>query len=385
VHALVVTHVFPRDEDDPSAPFLLTWAQALRNEGAEVSVVAPHDAGLPLFREVDGLLVRFARYGPDRLERLAYRGEMHHLAQRLGGPPLVASLLTAMAHVVRTEVRRQQPDLLHVHWWLPGAVAVRLARVNVPWVVTVHGTDVALMTGRPRLTALARWAMAGANRVEAVSTDLAEQLECATGRAVDAVNPMPLPADRLRPVVWASSRNASGALRVLAIGRMVPEKGFADLIAAVALLSRHVETVLTIVGEGPERDRLASQAQALGVALELPGRLNLAGLERAYAQADVVVQPSHREGFGLVAAEALAKGLPVVATDSGGARDLLDGLVPVGNVEVLAERLAAIATDPEAARAAEAPFAERIRARLSPAAAAARTLEGWRAVRLAGT
>ncbi|MGH8904091.1 MAG: glycosyltransferase [Egibacteraceae bacterium] len=377
MRALVVTHVFPRYEGDPSAPFLLTWARALRSEGAGVFVVAPHDEGLTQHREVGGVPVRFVRYGPDRVEKLAYRGEMHYLVRRPGGPPLIASLLGTMARAVKTEVRRDRPDLLHVHWWLPGAVVARLARVDVPWVVTVHGTDVALLEGRPRLAALARWALAAADQVEAVSTDLAEQLERATGRAADAVNPMPLPADRLRPMVRA--RQGRGRhLRVLAIGRMVPEKGFADLVGAVALLDGG-GAVLTIVGEGPERERLAGLARALGVALELPGRLDPVGLRRAYAQADVVVQPSHREGLGLVAAEALALGLPVVATDSGGARDVLDGLVPVGDLEALASRLTAIAADPQAARLAAAPFADRVRARLSPTAAAARTLQGWHA------
>ncbi|MGH8910560.1 MAG: glycosyltransferase, partial [Egibacteraceae bacterium] len=97
----------------------------------------------------------------------------------------------------------------------------------------------------------------------------------------------------------------------------------------------------------------------------------------AYAQTDVVVQASHREGLGLVAAEALAMGLPVIATDSGGARDLLDSLLPPGDVRALAGRLAAIAADLDAARLAAAPDAERVRALLAPAASAARTLDGW--------
>jgi glycosyltransferase involved in cell wall biosynthesis len=285
-------------------------------------------------------------------------------------------LLGAMARGLRREIRRDRPDLLHIHWWLPGAVVARLARVDVPWLVTVHGTDVALLEGRPGLAAVARWALAGADRVEAVSTDLAERLERMTTRAADAVNPMPLPTNRLDPLVRARQSDGS-VFRILAIGRMVPEKGFADLIGAVALLER--PTVVMVIGEGPERERLARQAQALGVPLELPGRLDSIGLQRAYVEADVVVQASHREGFGLVAAEALALGLPVVATDSGGARDVLDGLVPVGDVKALASRLAAIAADPEGGRLAAAPLAERVRARLSPAAAADRTLEGWHA------
>lgn len=377
MRAVAVTHVFPRHEGDPSAPFLLTWAHALQEAGADLTVVAPHDAELPRYRAVGGVPVRFVRYGPDCLERLAYRGEMHLLARRPTGPPLVATLLAAMAVAVRAEVRRAQPDLLHVHWWLPGAVIARLARVDVPIVVTVHGTDVALIERRPRLAALARWALTAADRVEAVSTDLAKRVERTTGRAAEAINPMPLPADRLYPL-QRSPRDADGPLRVLAIGRLVSEKGFADVITAVARLQ--CPTVLTIVGEGPQRERLAAEAQGLGVALRLPGSLNPAGLRAAYREADVVVQASHREGLGLVAAEALAMGLPVIATDSGGARDVLDHLVPVGDVDALAERLTTVAADPQAARLTATPYADHVRARLSPTAATARTLAGWRAI-----
>lgn len=377
--ALALTHVFPRFDGDPSAPFLLTWARALRDAGADLGVVAPHDAGLPGRRDVGGVPVRFVRYTPrrlERLERLAYRGEMHQIAVRPVGPPLVASLVMTLAAAVRGQLRSGRPDVLHVHWWLPGAVAARLARPGAPVVVTVHGTDVALVESRPRLAAVARWALAAADRVEAVSSDLAARLERATGRAADAVNPMPLPLDRLRPPE-RRPRPDHAPLRVLAVGRMVPEKGFADLIAAVALL--RTPALLTIVGDGPERGRLAAQARATGVPLDLPGRLDAAGLRAAYAASDVVVQPSAREGLGLVAAEALVLGLPVVATDSGGVRDLLDDLVPPGDARALADRIAAVAHDPEGARAAVAPLAARARERLSPAAAADRTLAGWAA------
>ncbi|MBA2575926.1 MAG: glycosyltransferase, partial [Euzebyaceae bacterium] len=151
--ALALTHVFPRFDGDPSAPFLLTWARALRDAGADLGVVAPHDAGLPGRRDVGGVPVRFVRYTPrrlERLERLAYRGEMHQIAVRPVGPPLVASLVMTLAAAVRGQLRSGRPDVLHVHWWLPGAVAARLARPGAPVVVTVHGTDVALVESRPR-------------------------------------------------------------------------------------------------------------------------------------------------------------------------------------------------------------------------------------------
>jgi glycosyltransferase involved in cell wall biosynthesis len=378
---LTLTHVFPRAAADPSAPFLLTWARALTDAGCDVGVVAPHDAGLPGRHEVAGIPVRLARYAPQRWERIAYRGEMHQLVRRASGPPLVGALLAALARVVRQEVRRGSPDVLHVHWWVPGAIVARLARVDIPTVLTLHGTDVALLEARPRAAALARWALSACDRVETVSVDLADRLERATGRVPDAVNPMPLdPAWLAIPPRPASFAAVDGPFTVLAAGRMVPEKGFADLVDAVAGLEGPVR--LVIVGDGPERERLAARAADAGLEALLPGRLSPEALRAAYGAASVVAQPSHREGLGLVAAEAACAGTPVVATDSGGARDVLggDSLVPAGDVGALRAALAAVAADPAAALERSATAAARVRERLSPAAAAARTLDGYRAL-----
>jgi glycosyltransferase involved in cell wall biosynthesis len=378
VRVLALTHVFPRRADDPSAPFLLTWARALQAGGVDLAVVAPHDAGLPRRPVVGGVPVALARYAPERFERLAYRGEMHHIARTPAGPPLVAALLGALALEVRRQVRAGDPDVLHVHWWVPGAVVARLARVDVPTVVTVHGTDVALLEARPRLARLARWALDGADRVEAVSSALAERLEAVTGRAADAVNPMPLHPDRLAPPAPAGGAEPRGErLEVLAVGRLVPEKGFGDLVQAAARARTPLRLVL--VGDGPDRGRLAALASSLGVDLTLTGTLSPGELGKAYANADVLAQPSHAEGLGLVVAEALAAGLPVVSTDCGGVRDLLpsEGLVPVADPGALAAALDDVAADLPAARDRAERRAARVRGLLAPEAAAARTLAGY--------
>lgn len=385
MRVLALTHVFPRAPDDPTAPFLLHWARGLADAGACVTVVAPHDAGLPLRHRVARVPVRRARYAPDRWETLAHRGRMHEVVRSPAGPPLLAGLVGALAAATRAELRAGVPDVLHVHWWLPGAVVARLARPRVPVVVTVHGTDVALLEqmntlhsaplgSRPALTRLARWALDRADRVEAVSSDLADRLERATGRRADAVNPMPIVE------VGALSEPPAGPFAVLAAGRLVAEKGFGDLVAAVARLD--VPARLTIAGDGPERAALVAQASTLGVGLDLPGALAPAALAARYAAAGVVVQPSSREGFGLVAAEALAAGVPLIATDSGGVRDLVarDELVAPGDVDGLTAALRTVLADPDKARALAADRADEIRTRLSPATAAARTLAGYGAV-----
>lgn len=377
MRVLGLSHVFPRNATDPSAPFLLTWSRALREAGADVGFVVPHDAGLPTRQEIAGVPVRLVRYAPDRWERIAYRGEMHQLVRSASGPPLLASLLASLAASLRAQAAIGRPDLCHVHWWVPGAIVARLAALDLPVVCTVHGTDVALLEARPGLAALARWALAGVDRVEAVSEDVAERLEATTGRRADTVNPMPLETSAFVHDAGVGV-GRDGPVEVLAVGRMVAEKGFAELLAAAAQLETPVR--VTIVGDGPERERLATRARELGIDLSLPGRVSPEVLRATYRDADVVVQASHREGLGLVAVEALAAGVPVVATDSGGARDVLDELVPAGDVDGLARQLATVAADLAGARRQAAVRAGQLRERFSPAVAAERTLAGYRAL-----
>lgn len=380
MRALVCSHVFPRAADDANAPFLLTWAHALQAAGAQIAVVAPHDPGLPDVHDVAGVRVRRARYAPEQREQLAYRGEMHQLIRSPAGPLLASGLVGALAAAVRGAVRAGAPDVLSVHWWLPGAIAARLARVSTPTVVTVHGTDVALIESRPWLAPLARWALARTDAVVAVSSDLADRLEAATGRAADAVDPMPVAAAALEPLGEQPPRDAATPPRILAIGRLVPEKGFADLIDAVADIPGAPRVEL--VGDGPDRDALAARAERSGVNLDLPGRMPPPALRQRLAAADVVAVPSHREGLGLVAAEAALAGVPVVATDAGGTRDVLgpDGLIPIGDVPRLGAALAEVLADPTAARARSATVAQVLADRLAPARSAERTLATWRSV-----
>lgn len=373
MRAIALTHVFPRWDGDPSAAFLSTWARGLRDRGHDVRVIAPHDAGLHEVDVVEGVPVRFIRYAGEAQEILAYRGEMHRIALRPIGPPLVSSMMWQMAQALRRAVKKWRPDVVHVHWWMPGAIIARLARIDVPVVVHLHGTDVSVVEGRPGLRPLARWALEGAARTEVVSSSLAKRARTAIGRRIDAVNPMPIEVDRFTEVAPVMSLDRPV---VLGVGRLVPEKGFGDLLRAVAAVPTPV--TLRIVGDGPDGARLAEEAARLGVKLELPGRVDPADIVAEYAAAEVVVQPSHAEGLGLVAAEAALMGRPVVATDSGGVRDVLDGalLVGVGDIGAMAAKIEESLRDPDLAAVARA--ARRVRRDLSPAASADRTLLGWR-------
>jgi len=133
---------------------------------------------------------------------------------------------------------------------------------------------------------------------------------------------------------------------ILGCGRLLPQKDFATLVWAVAIVQKTHRCCLVIVGEGPERANLEALAQSLelhGDAFVLPGFVD--NTEDYYRQADVFVLPSKWEGLPNVVLEALSYGLPVVATDcSGGTREIFteapeDHLVAVGDVAGMAARI----------------------------------------------
>ena len=116
---------------------------------------------------------------------------------------------------------------------------------------------------------------------------------------------------------------AGRPLRLLYVGRLETQKNVARLLDAMSLTREKIE--LLIVGDGSLRAELERRATRLGLGVEFAGSLYGDDLLRAYAEADAFVLPSDREGMALAALEAMASGLPVVATDVPGNRELLDG------------------------------------------------------------
>jgi glycosyltransferase involved in cell wall biosynthesis len=328
---LVCTQGFPRHEGDHHAPFILDHARALAGAGVHVTVVCPAGPGLAgreHFGDIE--VVRF-RYAPARLERLAYGGAMHLRARGVHGLLVPLLLIGFLIAVVR---EGRDADVFHAHWWLPsGLIAVVAGRlVGVATVVHVHGTDAAITRGPLRW--LARAVLRQAGSVLAASRDLAGWVLDVAGVQA-SVAPMPLAVDRIPA---PSPAPADGP--VLAVGRLVPEKGFDVLVRAAALA--HVRVV--VVGDGGERHALEALARQTGAAVDFAGSVAPAALAHRYAAARAVAVPSRREGFGLVAAEAAAAGRAVIATSVGGLTDIVrDGvngvLVPPDDEVALAHAL----------------------------------------------
>jgi len=217
----------------------------------------------------------------------------HGIVGNLRARPWLALLVPLLLwNMRRATLRVRDVDVVHAHWLVSGLVAATLRR---PYVVQPWGTDVALLGRLP-------WRFP---HVLAASRFLADEM----GGATVVPTPVPIP-----------ERMGGPGETVLFAGRLSPEKGIAEFLAATEGLPR------TIVGAGP---------------VEVPESVGFqADLGPYYERAAVVVVPSRREGYGMVAREAMAYGRAVVATDVGGLRDAVDDdvnglLVPAGDVAAL--------------------------------------------------
>jgi glycosyltransferase involved in cell wall biosynthesis len=232
----------------------------------------------------------------------------------------------------------------------PAEVAAQVARrLGVPYSFSVHARD-ARKVAPAVLGARAR----GAACVIACNPDVARDIPHDGGTIHLAPHGVDLRRFHPRPAAGAGQE----PLRMLAVGRLVPKKGFDVLIDAAAQLGFPFR--LLIVGEGPERERLAAKIAAAGLAEQvlLGGHMTHAALPAAYADAQIVVVPSvvdsagDRDGLPNVVLEAMASARPVVASDVGAIRSAVSSwrtgvLVPPGDAGVLAAGLETLARRPE--------------------------------------
>jgi glycosyltransferase involved in cell wall biosynthesis len=281
-------------------------------------------------------------------EELAARGiPVTVLHRRAGFHP-------ALGLKVAAAVRAHRADVVHCHQYTPFVYAAigTLAR-RCPIIFTEHGrlADVPPSPKRRRANAVLRLVPA---RVAVVSEDLrqhlvsegfrAEQIEVLYNGIVPG--PPPSPAERLD--VRRELGCADGDIVAVTVARLDPVKDFGTMIAAVPSAMAQVPALrLVIVGDGPERPAVERAGRMLGPRLTLLGHRNDA--RRFLAGADLFLSSSTFEGVSLTILEAMAAGLPIVATAVGGTPEILDDsygrLVPSRSPEAMADAIRDIAAD----------------------------------------
>jgi glycosyltransferase involved in cell wall biosynthesis len=272
VKVVVLTTSYPRDADDVAGTFVRDAVEALREAGVAVAVVSPASFRHYGIAYGDGI-VNNLRAAPWKLLALPF-------------------FLVGYARAARRAARGA--DVVHAHW-LPSALpALATGR---PIVLQLWGSDVALAR---RVRPLARRLLRRADAVVCASEALAEDARRLGAREVHVI-PAAVPV----PEAVGAPQDPP---HVLYVGRLSEEKGVLELAEAAHGLP------LVVVGDGPLR---ALFPEAVGF---VPPR----ELGSWYERASVVVVPSRREGYGVVAREAMAHNRPVVATAVGGLLDVVE-------------------------------------------------------------
>lgn len=275
-----------------------------------------------------------------------------------------ASYLLAALPLVRRLLRTHRYDAAHFFFSLPtGALLPFLDLRGTPVVVSLRGSDVpgydphnpGMQLAHRLLKPLTRWIWRRADRVVAVCESLGDLTLRTSPDLCYTVVPNGVDLTRFCPPA-AERGNGRRTIRCLAVARLIERKGLGDLIRAFAQLERG-RFELEIVGGGPDEAVLRELVSRYGLGREIrfQGVLDRAAVAQRYREADLFTLPSSAEAFGNVFAEALASGLPIVASNVGGIPELVEHgtnglLVSPGDVDGLAGAIRYLAGDPELRR-----------------------------------
>jgi glycosyltransferase involved in cell wall biosynthesis len=409
LNLLFLTQTYPRFEGDTAGPFIRDLARGLVRGGDRVTVLAPHTAGLAPAWNDGGVEVVTFRYAPESREMLGYGRSLEADETVKGGAALAAPLYTLGAlRALRRQIRpigRIRPirpiqyDLVHAHWIVPNGVvaaAVCGGRRGVPLAIGLHGSDV-FLAEKPGVRAFARRALSRSRLLTGCSPELVDRVRAlgfpkersrVIPYGVDVATFSPDPARRS---LWRARLGIPADVPLLlGVGRMATKKGFQILIEILpALLAEHPDLRVVLAGGGDLLEPFREATRTWSDRVCLPGSVLRDTLPDLYRAADLFVLPAVHDGKGNVDGlpnvilEAMASGLPVVASGISGIPLAVEEgrtgkLVPERDGAALLEALRELLANSEAARRMGERGRSKAESELTWDAVAGRYRDGYR-------
>jgi len=279
---------------------------------------------------IKGHDVHFITYSqPVRFDR--FMANLHYHEVRVSDYPLFdyQPYELVLASRIVDVVKHEKLDLLHVHYAIPHASAAYMAReilksegIHIPFVTTLHGTDITLVGKDASFEPVITFAI---NRSDAV-TAVSESLKNDTFKHFDVkreIEVIPNFIDLRRyqgcsteGVLKAFSTNNERIL--FHASNFRPVKRVEDVVEIFSRVRKEMPVKLLLAGDGPDRPKIEALCRKLGTCDDIHFLGKLKNIEEVYSIADLFLLPSETESFGLAALEAMASGVPVISTNTGG-------------------------------------------------------------------
>ncbi len=323
------------------------------------SGVVATELGLALAHK--GHTVHFITY--DRPVRLRdHQGKVFYHEVRVSDyplfdyPPYELVLTSKIVDVARFEGL----DLLHVHYAIPHANAAWMAQqilaaqgIDLPFITTLHGTDITLVGKDPSFEPVITFSIEHSNAVTAVSESLKQDTykHFPVKRDIEVIPNFICLQNYPQCDATLRARYAGPEERLLVhISNFRKVKRVGDVVEVFERLSDKLPAKLLMIGDGPERQRIERMCRSKGLNTSVHFLGKLTDPNDVLACCDLFVLTSESESFGLAALEAMACGVPVVSTDTGGTPEVnthgVSGLLsPVGDVEAMARNAVHILGD----------------------------------------
>jgi len=364
---LITASTFPRYKGDTIPSFIYQYAKEL-SEYFDIIVLCPFSKETVPFEIMDGIKVYRYKYLPFNLNSLAYRGG---IGPRLRQNPLTVFqipffLFFQLVNIIKL-VKKYNIKKIHAHWIIPqGIVAVFYKLVfnkKIKILTTGHGGDIYSLNNH-LVRYLKKIVIKNADKVTCVSNALKKEVLKLYKRDDIEVIPMGINTGQFSPEKYSPDIINKWQIKgnfLLFVGRLVEKKGLYYLINAMPeVIKKYPETKLIIAGDGPEQNSLINLCKKINVDKNVIfiGPVEHKHLPKYFATADIFIGPSIQaaggdsEGFGLVFAESLSCGTPVITTNLPAIRDIIKNnfngcVVEQKNSKMLAEKIIQLLEKPD--------------------------------------
>jgi len=364
IKCLILVSNFPRNSSDASG-WITDFVDQLNTQKFKLYILTPHSLGAKDREMRDRIQIsRFKYFYPLRCQKLAYGGGIADNISKSNLAKIQVPLFVIAEFISAINIiRKEKIDIINSHWLIPqgfvGAICKKI--FGVKHIASVHGSDINLIATSRALKKLFKFIAKNTDQIIVNSVFTKQKVLMVNDQLESKIQIIPMGVDmvKLNKIPLKDSQKIINAHYViLTVGRLIPLKGVNYLIRAMShVIVNYPTAKLVICGEGSEKVNLIKLVSELNLKdnVIFTGHVSNDRIAQYYHSADIFVLPSIRidgfeEGLGVVLLEAMACGVPVIGSNTGGICSIIDDgyngfLVAEKSPEDLAEKIGTLLSD----------------------------------------